>query len=1216
MPVLAHRLILAPEARSASGLGGRGRRSATRSRRRRSRSRAADRRAAALALALGSATYIAAWAVRRRAAATRSRSGLAARGARRCALGAARGAARWAAPRRPRGERARRGRRRAGRLDAELEPRRPRRRRSSCVERIGRLGEHARQLAVERGAPTGALRPRRHVPRGRYRFEERARSRSRIRSRSSVPRRGLADGGALLVYPRLVELDSLFSETGAHAQRRAPAAAAPADAASTCTACASTSRASRCAGCTGRRPRGAAQLMVKELEDAPRDEVARRARRAASAPPSRPSFDVQVRAAGSILRAYARRGRRARARRQRRGRRAYHARRSDGDWRRALELLAAVEPDRRRSLAALLAAEPGRRRARSSSSVVTPRSSPRLVDRLIQRAASGKPHARLRRRRRRFARPPAATATPAAAAAPGRRRRRRRRASGRRSRRRARRRTSRGGGACARTARSLAAARARRRSTGSGSRIRAERRAAVRARCCSSRSRRRCCAPHWLRLAGVAARGAAGDRRGRLSPLDARARGRRPFFGPLGSTRPAAASSTSTRSVCRSTPAPSPQMHGSSSSRSSLSPRCSRSRSPHGRVLRRGRRRRSGAGWPATLLVGGGDLARGAVILAGCSVRPGGAAAGARLRAAGASSRGAVLVAAARASTSPAVARGSVLDWQSWDPYDAARQPGRRRLRLGRATTTASGSRTRRRPSSRSRRRDDARYWRATTLDAFDGDALGRVADGQLAERQRRTRSCCWTTHAARAARRPRLARAARSIVKALTRRPPRRGRDARRLRPRASRSALPAGRRRDPPAGSSAASVHRLELRAAAEAAGARAGSGPDYPPASSDLPRRVGRRDGRAVRDTRPRDCAIHEPVRDRPRRQPPTRRSTGRARASRRRGAEPRTRQSSRSRRGSGRGRLHATTEQPPRSTGVPPLVGFVIDTKAGYCQHFAGAMALMLRYLGIPARVAAGFTSGRYEPGPRALDRHRPRRARVGRGLVPGLRLAALRSDAGPRELLTRPYSRVARASTRGAARDGARGRRRARARGILRLARQRNRPPGGRRGRSARRARPSAVERSASGRSALAGCSLLAASSSSLRSRSRSGCGGARATCPRDPRRVAAACRRELDGAGSPTRAVRVPAAATPRRGGGDLPRTARRRRTRPLARGDHGRPLRRRRATQARPRPARAARAARAAPRSCGDACRSRARVRGLVSLRSLGLERVTRRPS
>jgi transglutaminase-like putative cysteine protease len=54
-----------------------------------------------------------------------------------------------------------------------------------------------------------------------------------------------------------------------------------------------------------------------------------------------------------------------------------------------------------------------------------------------------------------------------------------------------------------------------------------------------------------------------------------------------------------------------------------------------------------------------------------------------------------------------------------------------------------------------------------------------------------------------------------------------------------------------------------------------------------------------------------------------------------------------------------------EQPPRGRGRPPLVVFVTETKAGYCQHFAGAMALMLRYMGIPARVAAGFTSGRYD-----------------------------------------------------------------------------------------------------------------------------------------------------------------------------------------------------------------------------------------------------------
>jgi transglutaminase-like putative cysteine protease len=54
----------------------------------------------------------------------------------------------------------------------------------------------------------------------------------------------------------------------------------------------------------------------------------------------------------------------------------------------------------------------------------------------------------------------------------------------------------------------------------------------------------------------------------------------------------------------------------------------------------------------------------------------------------------------------------------------------------------------------------------------------------------------------------------------------------------------------------------------------------------------------------------------------------------------------------------------TTRPPRS-GSEPLLDFVLRTKRGYCQHFAGAMALMLRYLGIPARVAEGFVSGVYD-----------------------------------------------------------------------------------------------------------------------------------------------------------------------------------------------------------------------------------------------------------
>lgn len=41
------------------------------------------------------------------------------------------------------------------------------------------------------------------------------------------------------------------------------------------------------------------------------------------------------------------------------------------------------------------------------------------------------------------------------------------------------------------------------------------------------------------------------------------------------------------------------------------------------------------------------------------------------------------------------------------------------------------------------------------------------------------------------------------------------------------------------------------------------------------------------------------------------------------------------------------------------GVPDLVHFLLESRTGYCQHFAGSLALMLRMNGIPARVAVGL-----------------------------------------------------------------------------------------------------------------------------------------------------------------------------------------------------------------------------------------------------------------
>jgi len=44
---------------------------------------------------------------------------------------------------------------------------------------------------------------------------------------------------------------------------------------------------------------------------------------------------------------------------------------------------------------------------------------------------------------------------------------------------------------------------------------------------------------------------------------------------------------------------------------------------------------------------------------------------------------------------------------------------------------------------------------------------------------------------------------------------------------------------------------------------------------------------------------------------------------------------------------------------------PLSSFLFEERAGYCQQFSGAMALMTRMLGIPSRVVAGFAPGSYD-----------------------------------------------------------------------------------------------------------------------------------------------------------------------------------------------------------------------------------------------------------
>lgn len=56
----------------------------------------------------------------------------------------------------------------------------------------------------------------------------------------------------------------------------------------------------------------------------------------------------------------------------------------------------------------------------------------------------------------------------------------------------------------------------------------------------------------------------------------------------------------------------------------------------------------------------------------------------------------------------------------------------------------------------------------------------------------------------------------------------------------------------------------------------------------------------------------------------------------------------------------GRFHYTTDV--GTPGIEPLMEFLFHTHRGYCQHFAGAAALLLRVAGVPTRVVVGFATG--------------------------------------------------------------------------------------------------------------------------------------------------------------------------------------------------------------------------------------------------------------
>jgi transglutaminase-like putative cysteine protease len=55
---------------------------------------------------------------------------------------------------------------------------------------------------------------------------------------------------------------------------------------------------------------------------------------------------------------------------------------------------------------------------------------------------------------------------------------------------------------------------------------------------------------------------------------------------------------------------------------------------------------------------------------------------------------------------------------------------------------------------------------------------------------------------------------------------------------------------------------------------------------------------------------------------------------------------------------------TVEAPPQ--GTDPLVWFLFDSRKGFCNYYATAEVILLRSVGVPARMVVGFAQGEYQP----------------------------------------------------------------------------------------------------------------------------------------------------------------------------------------------------------------------------------------------------------
>jgi transglutaminase-like putative cysteine protease len=360
-----------------------------------------------------------------------------------------------------------------------------------------------------------------------------------------------------------------------------------------------------------------------------------------------------------------------------------------------------------------------------------------------------------------------------------------------------------------------------------------------------------------------------------------------------------------------------------------------------------------GAGWPATLLAGGNELGRGAVILAVALVLLAGVSGRAgRLTAPVAA---AVVLGALALSTSPAVAKSAFLDWQHWDFYNRPQTPvsvsyvwdaNYGRLRFPNKATVVLRIAGPRKPL----------YWRATVLERFAGDRwLERVHYETPRE-----------THAV-------VPAAARDLRNGIRQDVTVEALDDRHL----VGAMLPIGYNASEPVrylgqgvaifpdGVKRGQRYTMVSYAPSPTPAQLVRSAAVYPRALTAPGRELEVAPGVTAQPfgTAGRDGALAARLVGR---LAPYRLLLARARdvAGRTRSPYAATVALETWFRSTGG---FTYSERPGVTPGVPPLVGFVTDTKTGYCQHFAGAMALMLRMLGIPARVGAGFISGKLENG---------------------------------------------------------------------------------------------------------------------------------------------------------------------------------------------------------------------------------------------------------